>query len=212
MTEFPGNSRNPVNRVTKNEEEEIEAPRLERVVTGEVIKRKKPLGRRFMDAFFAGDGVVSYIGKEVLLPALQNLITDMVTQGVNRAVYGNAGPTRSAVRGTSTPRTHISYNQPSSIIRQPPTTTPRRAVTQPSAFDLGDIIVGTKIEADLICEKLLETVETYGAAKVADLNDLIGQTSAYTDHKWGWTNLETLRPQRVREGFLLMLPQPEDLR
>lgn len=211
MEEFPGNSRRNVTRPATTEPE-AEQPKLEPVVTGKVIKRKKPLGQRFVKTFFAGDGVLGYLGKEVLLPALQNLITDFVTQGVNRAVYGDAAPPRSTTRG-SAPRTHVSYNQPTSIVRPSAAATPtRRPVTQPSAFDLGDIIVGTKIEADLICEKLYETVEEYGAATVANLNDLIGQTSAYTDHKWGWTDLERLSIARVREGFLIKLPDPEDLR
>lgn len=217
MDQFPANSRSmaakkPVEKRDEyNGEDERMIPKLESVVSGKVIKRKKPLGRRFINTFFAGDGVMGYLGKEVLLPALQNLITDFVTQGVNRAVYGDAAPARTT-RG-SAPRTHVSYNQPSSIVR-PATSTPatRRPVTQPSAFDIGDLIVGSKIEADMICEKLYETVEEYGAATVANLNDLIGQTSAYTDHKWGWTDLERLSIAKIREGFLIKLPEPEDLR
>ena len=212
MDQFPGNSRRSVNRAAEPEPE-VEQPKLAPVVEGKVIRRKKPLGRRFINTFFAGDGVLGYLGKEVLLPALQNLITDFVTQGVNRAVYGDAAPPRTSNRGAAS-RTHVSYNQPTSIIRPgtqsaAPT---RRAVNGPSAFDIGDVIVGTKIEADMIAEKLYETVEEYGAATVANLNDLIGQTSAYTDHKWGWTDLERMSINRVREGYLIKLPDPEDLR
>lgn len=219
MDEFPGNSRRRLEE--KNEPSATEAvePKFEKVITGTVIKRKKPLGRRLMETFFSTDSssVVGYLGKEVLLPALQNLVIDFVTQGIEKAVHGEVQTPRRSARGsTSGPRTHISYDRPSSIVRSStsitPSSAPRRVVTQPSAFDIGEVILGTKIEAQVIAEKLGEAIEEYGAVTVANLNELIGQTSAYTDHKWGWTDLVDLRIKRVTEGYLLVLPEPEDLR
>lgn len=215
MDEFPSNSRNRSSQPEKATPPEEEVKKLNRVVTGKVIKRKKPLGRRMIDTFFAGDGVLGYLGKEVLLPALQNLITDFVTQGVNRAVYGDAAPPRSSVRGGSVGRTHISYDRYNSAnrpaVREVSPTT-RRLVTQPSSVDIGEVILGSKIEAQVVVDKLYETVEEYGCATVANLNELIGQTSVYTDHKYGWTDLTTMTVKRIREGFLLQLPDPEDLK
>lgn len=222
MDEFPGNSRirRPDEPPVKKPVVPTDEPKFEKVVTGTVIKRKKPLGRRLMDTFFSGDSdsVIGYLGKQVLLPAVQDLVTDIVKQGIERAVYGEVrSASRSSYRGTNSsgPRTHISYDRPSSIVRSTsitPSNAPRRPVTQPSAFDIGEIILGTKLEAQVVVDKLGEAIEEYGAVTVANLNDLIGQTSAYTDHKWGWTDLVDLRVKRVNEGYLLQLPEPEDLR
>lgn len=213
MEEFPGNSRRRIE--PEKTTPAVEEPKLDKVVTGRVIRRKKPLGRRLMDTFFSGDSnsVVGYLGKEVLLPALQNLITDFVTQGINKAVYGDQTPPRSTNRG-SAPRSHISYDRPSSIIRPTPAARApeRRPITQPSAFDIGEIILGTQIEAQVVSDQLYEALEQYGCVTVANLNELIGQTSAYTDHKWGWTDLSNMTVKRIREGYLLNFPQPEDLR
>lgn len=215
MDQFPGNSRRS-NEPEKTTQPVEELKKLDRVVTGRVIKRKKPLGRRIRETFFGGDStsVFGYLLKEVLIPALQATATDMVTQGIEKAVYGEVRSGPRTTRGSFAPRTHVSYDRPTSIIRQPatPTQQSRRAVVQPSVFEIGEIILESKIQADLVTEKLNEMIEEYGAATVGNLNDLIGQTSAYTDHKWGWTDLSDMTIRRVREGYLLVLPEPEDLR
>lgn len=214
IDDFPGNSRRPPS-TDKTANPVDDKKKLDKVITGEVVRRKKPLARRFMDTFFSGDStsVVGYLGKEVLLPALQNLITDFVTQGIEKAVYGEVRSSGRGIRGNA-PRTHISYDRPSSIRPSSHTAAPpgRRPVTQPSAFDIGEIILDSKINAQVVAEKLYETVEEYGSATVGHLNDLLGQTSAYTDHKWGWTDLSTMEIKRIREGYLLVLPEAEDLR
>lgn len=211
VDEFPGNSRRPIQQRQNLPATPKEDVQLEKVVTGKVIKRNKPLGRRIKEMFFTGDStsVFGYLGKEVLLPAFQNLITDFVTQGIERAVFGEARtPTRTRF-GSTRPTQHISYDRPSSV--RPPVQ-PRRPITQPSAFDPGEIIFDSKVNAEVVTDKLFETIEQYGCVTVANLNELVGQTSQYTDHKYGWTDLHSMDIKRIREGWLLMLPEPEDLR
>lgn len=218
MDEFPSNSRRPASPIDKTspavEEPEL---KLDKVISGKIIKRKKPLGRRFMDTFFSGDasGVIPYLFRDVLIPALQDMATDMVKQGIERAVYGEVRTThRSGYRGSSTlPRTHVSYDRPSSVVGRAPSSYPvRRPATQPSAFNIGEVILDSLINAQVVADELEKTIMKYGAATVANLNDLTGETSAYTDHKYGWTDLSAMTIKHIREGYLLILPDPEDLR
>ncbi len=213
MDEFPGNSRRPIN--PEKTTPAIEDVKLESVVTGRVIRRKKSLGRRIRETLFNGDsGVFSYLLKEVLVPALQATATDMVTQGIEKAVYGEVRSPGRSMRGNTGPRTHISYDRPGIMGRSSPSRPipARRPIVQASAMDLGEYIVSTKIEAQVIVDKLYETVEDYGCATVANLNELMNQSSEYTDHKWGWTDLTNMTVKRIAEGYLLVLPDPEDLR
>lgn len=179
----------------------------------DVIRKKTPLGQKIRNTFFAKDStnVVTYLLKDVLVPALQDLLTDMVKQGIERAVYGDVQSPR-RTRG-SAQRTHVSYNQPT-IIR-PASDRPfagRRPTTQPSSADIGQIVVPDMVQAQLIAEQLYETVEQYGTASVANLNELLNQTSVVTDHKWGWHDLSTMEVKRVREGYWVVLPDPESIR
>lgn len=220
MEQFPSNSRRPVAGSDK-ENTGVPEVKLEPVViSGKVIRRKKPLGRRIKDAFFSSDSssVFGYIFKEVVIPAVQALATDMVTQGIEKAVYGEVRSHRGSTRSAGYRNTHISYDRPGTPAVHRPITSyntasaRRPAASQPSAFDLGEIIVEDKITADIIGEKLFETIERYNCVTVANLLELLDKTSTYTDNKYGWTNLDDMRVVRIREGYLLHLPDPEDLR
>lgn len=223
VQDFPGNSNaSKVNRpkvASPRVEVEVEGPAQPKIVTGKVIRRKTPLGRRFAETFFKGDGVVAYLLKDVLIPAAQNLLTDFVTQGIEKAVYGEVQSRPrtgySGYRGSSTiNRPYTQYNQPTTIISRPGVNRAvpeRRPITQPDALDIGDVILETKVEAQSIAEKLMEIVEEYQVVTVATLNEMLGQTPEYTDNKFGWTNLSSMDIKRVREGWLILLPSPIEL-
>lgn len=224
IEDFPGNSQSVKRPLVPpaTPAPEPEEPVLEPVVTGKVIKRKTPLGRRVMKMLFSGDtdSVGGYLLRDVLIPAIQATVTDVITQGIQRTVYGDSRPGggyRPQGRPFPGSRSHISYNdrynQPPSRPTSAVSTTPgvRRPPAQRDSLDIGEIIIDDKIEAEIIIEKMLETVEQYGVVTVGQLYNLTNQTSVYTDHRWGWNNLGQVGIRRVREGYLLMLPPPIDL-
>lgn len=57
-----------------------------------------------------------------------------------------------------------------------------------------------------------DLIDKYGTVSVGDLYELLGEEPAYTDEKWGWTDLTESGIRRVRDGYLLQLPQPESFR
>ena len=50
-------------------------------------------------------------------------------------------------------------------------------------------------------------IDTYGIVSVADMYDLVGIATNYTDNKYGWTNLRNAEPIRVANGYMLKLPK-----
>ena len=52
-----------------------------------------------------------------------------------------------------------------------------------------------------------EIIDMYGRVSVADLYDLVGITGNYTDNNYGWTNLASAEPIRVRDGYVIKLPK-----
>lgn len=223
LEDLPSNSRRTVAEPARSAAPS-EEPKLTQVEgIGKVVRRKKSFGRRLMDTFFRGDsGVVSYLIREIVIPTAQNLLTDMVTQGIEKAVYGEVRTParRSPVRGASqypvARGPHVSYDRvnQNTIIRGPQTnsTQPQRPVRQTAAVELDDIVLETEFGAQTIVEKLYEAIEDYGAATVANLKELLGETALYTDHKWGWTEGAEFKVRRIRGGFLLDYPDPADLR
>lgn len=208
---FPSNSHKAEREKTEIVPEER---KVDRVVTGKVVRRKKTLGRRLMDTFFSTDSnsVIGYLVRDVIIPAGQAMLTDLVTQGIQKAVYGEVRSSQRGYRPTSPARTHVSYDRFAPTARATPTTPRERRSVRPNVFQMGEVILEHRVEADRVLERLDELIQQYGAVSVADLNSLVGQTSEYTDHKFGWDNIDGAEIRVIREGFLLVLPEPEDLR
>lgn len=227
VNEFPGNSRNEGRPAQP--EGERQPPKLEPVVTGKVVRRKKGLGRRVFENLFAGsDGILSHLGQNIFIPAAQALVADVVTQvtdsvrqGVEVAIWGQARtPQRGPVRGPGgiIRNTHTNYNQPSTIMSRTgsmsPPTPPRRApLSQPSAWDLEDIVLPTEFEAKMVVEELYETLREYGTVSVANLRELMRESPLPTENNWGWKEGAEFGIRRVgRDGWRVVYSTIEDLR
>lgn len=208
MENFPSNS-------DKQKSDKKDAPEkhVEKVVTGEVIQKKKPFSERFKGVFLGGElrQVSGYIVAEVLLPALRNLLVDATSKGVERMVYGE-----SQVRRTSSGSRaqYTSYNNtPLSRGRgrggylpdQP------RGGSYGSRNTVLDPILENHEQAELVLERMLDIIEQFDAVSVADLNTLLGMPTTYIDNKWGWTDLRYATVRQIREGYLIDLPPTESL-
>lgn len=210
MEDFPSNSHKLVAGSPLAKKETPEKEKVEKVIVTEVIQRKTPLGRRIKGIFFGGEvkGATKYIFSDVLLPALRNMVVDATSKGVERVVYGDA-PRR---RYIDVGRPRVSYNQPvDRFARSRPAMLPDQPPLRQTNTrrDAGEIILITREEAELVLERLNDIIDKYDVASVADLHDLVGLPTVYTDNKWGWTSLTGSDVRQVREGYLLVLPIAE---
>ena len=74
-----------------------------------------------------------------------------------------------------------------------------------------DIILESRGEAEEVLSHLVDLTEDYGMASVADLYDLVGVTSNFTDNKYGWTNVADGYIDRTRDGYCIRLPRPREI-
>jgi hypothetical protein len=211
MEAFPGNSQR-----TKPAAQEVkpEREKIERVVTSEVIQRKRPLGKRFMETFVGGDakGTLLYVVADILVPAAKDMVADAVTQGFERMIFGESrsGNRRSGSRPSSGANGFVSYNRMGSNRapdrqREDPRGLSRRARTN---HEFDEIILATRAEGEEVIDRLGDLIGQYEVATVADLYELVGITSQHTDGKWGWDDMRGARVERVRSGgYLLDLPK-----
>lgn len=206
MTEFPSNSRNPQRSPPADKN-------IEPVVSGEVSSRKKPLGRRLREVFIGGDtkSVVNYVIVDVLIPQAKDMLSEAVTQGFERLIYGDSRPSRrfhSAGRAGAQPVQYNRYavrgNNPLGRVGgedRRPTASAR------SSQPLDDILLATRIEAETVLDRMYDLLREYDMVSVSDLYSLLGLSSTYIDQKWGWTNLQSSDIRRVRDGYILILPK-----
>lgn len=193
--DLPSNSNKSKDKQTR--------PEVQKITKGKVVKKKKSLGTRFKDTFFGEevDSVSDYIVHDVLVPAIKNLIYDTVTGGLDLKLFGQMRTGSRTVRNKG--KSYVSYNNMySSRDRQPARTAVNRVTHN---FD--DIILETRGDAEEVLSMLVDLIEDYGMASVADLYDSVGVTSNFTDRKYGWTNLASASVSRVRDGYLLSLPR-----
>lgn len=225
MEEFPSNAHSTAKKVrtTRTEvttEKTIEEkPKVEPIVTGEVIRRKKPLGRRFLETFVGGDarGVMGYVVMDVLLPAARDMIFEGFTQGLEKTLYpdGRSGPGAGRRIMGSRPSGQAGYVRYASSATRPGWQEPARAkpeAPQPRrrSDQVDQVLMQTRAECDQVLARMQDMIERYETVTVADYYNLVGEPATTTDDKWGWLDLRKAGVQRLgHEKYTIVLPPPE---
>ena len=216
MDQFPGNSNR--SRATPTETVETEK-NISPVVSGEVVRRKQPISKRIKDAFIGGDGqsVKDHILLGVVIPAIKNMVVDAAQDGVERLVMGeDYRPSRRMGRGYGGgPSGNFNY----AGISKGPIAEPRgrandhalsRHARMMHNFD--EVVLPERVDAEMVLTQMFDLLDRFEVVTVADFYALVGQTSSFTDRKYGWTDLRGTRPARVRGGgWVLDLPPTESL-
>lgn len=210
MTDYQGNQKGQKKKDGKEPKDE---KHIEKVVTTPVIERPKSLGRKFHDVFLGGSArqAAGYVAADVLLPALRNLIVDIVTKYTDRLVYGEN--MRRRPPGTNYHDRYRGVTQYRPLFQDPrerdrvsPIGPPRPSQNR---HEINDVILGSREEAELVIERLGDILAQYDVVALADLYDLLGLETSHVDNKWGWTSLGRMQVRQTRQGYLLELPQLE---
>lgn len=177
--------------------------KVEKITSGKVIKQKKTLGKKFAETFLGDniESVSSYIIYDIIIPAAKNMISDTVSNGIEMILFGQ---TRGSRTRRDRGKSYVSYSNYYKDRYQD------RQISQRNRarHNFDDIILESRGEAEEVLSHLVELTEYYGMASVADLYDLVGVTSNFTDNRYGWDNLSSARVVPVRGGYLLELPKP----
>lgn len=197
MEEFRSNSYK-----SKEQQKEAALPekRASKVISGTAKTKQKSNITKFTDIFVAEDvsNVKTYLLRDVVVPAVKKLFSDVVTNGLDILLYGEAGTTKK-----SSPASKVSYtrywdrsNNSSSSTSRP------RAV-----YDYDNIVLDSRGEAEHVLMALDDIMDTYKMVRVADLYDLVGITGRHTDHNYGWTDITSAKIERGRDGYTIKLPR-----
>lgn len=184
-----------------------------KIVTGKVVERKQPLFKRAVRSIVADDvtDVGDYILIDVIIPAFKNLLADIGIQGINRVLFGQGRVRRPGIGGGAGPVTTLRtrYDQMS---EDPRSNTREISHGSRARHDFREIVLETRTEAVDIIEQLVNRINVYGQATVKDMYDYMGVSSSYVDQSYGWMNLAGASVRQIREGFILDMPQPVQIR
>lgn len=221
MENFPSNSHRAKSETESGEQE---PKKIESVVNGTVVRRKKSLGKRFAETFFGGSakGALEFVFMDVLVPAARETIADALSQGFDRMIFGDSRPSsrRSGGYRYGGNNGYVSYDRYGSSSSSRGRVTPRDREDNyrssmsrrgRAAHQFDEILLASRPEADTVLDRMYDLLKRYDVVSVSDLYELVGESSDYTDAKWGWTDLRGSRIVRVNEGFVLDLPKPEPI-
>lgn len=180
------------------------------VAEGRAKERKKSLGRRVIENFTGDDAesVGQHILMDVLIPAAKNAISDAVTQGIERMLFGEVRRGRSTPAGR--PGNYTSYGSINKSPGRAFQTDGSREFSRAarSNHDFREIVFDERGEAERVLDELGHILDAFDVVTVGEMYSLVNITSNYTDEKWGWADLRGAKIERLREGYLLNLPRP----
>lgn len=162
-------------------------------------------GSRLRSALVAetGKALFEYAVYDVIVP----MVKDAAAAMFNRALYGD-GRGYPVGRGSSYGRTDYgAYSRPRT---DGSTRDPRRELSPrvKSQHNFDEVVFNDRAEADLVLERLVDLIDAYGVATVADFYDLAGISTDHPDNDWGWERLGAAAIRRTRAGYILDLPRP----
>lgn len=204
--DYPPNSEASKRNIGQNDEKNIE-----RITSGEAIRKKKSLGKQLRETFIAGNlkSSIRYVTFDILLPGIRDMLWEAGSGGIEKLIFGDSRRRGSTIP-QSGPTGYVSYNRFSMGNRM---SGPQRVMSRMARarHDFDEIVLDSRVEAEEVIDRLFDLVSRYETATVADLYELVGLPSSHTDHKWGWADLRGAGVSRVRDGYLLDLPDPVPL-
>lgn len=180
--------------------------KIEKVVTGEVVRKRKNRAQKVAETFFGGDlrEVATFTITDVFVPAAKNLIYETLTKGFERLLWNNDQHQTS--RGGIQ---HFNYSRQSTSRMQSASRPWSRS--QRETFDISDITLPNRQDAENVLTRMYDMLDAYHMVTVGEFYGLVGITPEYTDEKWGWKTLRGANVQSVRDGYRINLPRPEEL-
>lgn len=199
---YPPNSNRSKELAAKQEK------KVDKVVSGKTATKKKNGFAKAAESILPGDAksIGSYILMDVLVPAIKKAISDIVCNGINMLL--GESPTKRS--GGSVPAARVSYRQ----YYQDPE---RRDYARPRAqvgYSYDDVVFETRADAELVRNSMVEMLDHFQVVSVADMLEMSGLKSNYTDNKYGWMDIraiESAEIMRSGDGYILKLPRATTL-
>ena len=171
------------------------------------IQTKETFGQKFKKDFLAEDvnDIGGYLWHDLIIPNLKDTFLNFLYA----ALWGDRRSGSYTYRDTKG-RERRDY---SGISRAGRVNVDRdRERREPSSerkdFNLDNIVLRTREEADIVLTKMEDYMLEYGQVTVGYLYELLGESCPYTAEYYGWRDLDRASVKRVRDGCQLILPRP----
>lgn len=191
----------------------------------DVVVRKKSTGRKSVESFLGEEieSVKDHIVYDMIIPSTKDAMSNMCGGIVDffndmfhsfiDSIFFGSDNSRTKSKGSETYVSYSGYyNKKNTSSNQS-----RRESHISTRYNLEDLEYPNMEKALKVRKDLIELIENYNEASVADLFYLSEQTLDWADYKekdkFGWTDpLSIGKPRRRRGKYIIPLPRPEKLR
>lgn len=181
----------------EKEEPSIEKLEVVPVVSGKVVRKKKSLGRKFVDTFISEDitDIPNYLKTQVLVPLIKKAVLDTMSillNGKTRGGYSNSNEVRRY------DRMGIGGSGNVYLMGSSPVTQNKNSSIEKRTFN--DLYYEDGGEGERVRENIEGIFNTYQKVRVADVLELSGMSDLieFPDNNYGWTNLSGM--QLIHDG------------
>lgn len=187
-------------RAKEAQEQAETREKLEKVISSEVTERKKSIFAQILSSFFEQDlaDVKQSLWRDVVLPNLQDGLYELMQNSI-AVIFGRAPSNRRSGTGAKVDYAG-KYKYGSTVVNE------RKVDTATSRYDFSNLVFHSYNDADEVLGTMVEYIDRYDAISVAAFLDLIGKDNNHADVKYGWTSLGAAKIKRVKEGYILDLP------
>ena len=179
MEDYRSNSLKARAMAEKAEVEVVPEKKLEKIVHGNAVRKKKSSFAKFAEALIQGDitTIKDHVFRNVFMPALKKFIKDSAMTSLDMLFNDPADISRD--RSISS---KISYTKYSSASERPV----RRVI---ATYQYDEVEFDDVSDAKDALEGMREVIDTYKWCSVGDYYDLLGFDGTSTDGDYGWNNL-----------------------
>lgn len=165
-------------------------------------ERKKSLGDKFSEVFFSED--TKTVGETIIYEWVIPGIKNAFIESISMLLFGDRR------RGGSVPSGgyHTPYSSYSRGNTYYDSGRHMANVNRGNRFDYTNYDLASLGEVTQVIDEMSDLIREYGAARVSDLNQLIGISGQYTDQKWGWTDCRDFRYRRSGAYYILDFAPP----
>lgn len=177
-----------------------------------IVSTKKSLGKKFSDSFLSSDGkeLKTYIWRDLIIPGIKNWILSSVKMALFNEEWDPRDDRYYTGRSNySYGGRHYDYSGRYRGRDDRSTRDRDNRYYADDKIDYRNIILDKRIDAEKIVDMLHDRIDAQGYTTVADLFDLVGVASNYTDNNWGWRRFDDIRIKRVASGFLIDVREAE---
>lgn len=197
MQDYKPNS-NRFKEEQRTAQKAIPEKKVEKVIKGKAKTKKKSDARRLMDSFISEDvsSVKSYIVDDLIIPTVKRTIVDAIKNSAEMIFLGKVSDSGRGRSGGG----YVSY-------RDYGRRDERKSSDTRSSFDYDEIRFEYRGDAEAVLDQMIDMIDRYGIATVADMYDMADMTAPYTSNRYGWTSLRTADVARVSDGYIIRLPK-----